>query len=163
MPEEKQTISLTIENTKDLEPLYATLYRVAIEPDAVTLMVSHAVAGQTISSYALVMPPEHYKVNSESVVNYFERLSALFTDVKASQESSFGLYNPRVYYGSLLDFAHYGDTGQIRMSWIDARIVAAIHSQGLDPKKVTAGRGVCMFDCPIAMQLGIIKKLYMGL
>ena len=162
MPD-KQTISLTIENTKDLEPLYATQFRVAIEADAVTLLVSHAVAGQTISSYALIMPPENYKVNSDSVIGYFERLSALFPDIKGAQESSFGLYNPRVYYGSLLDFAHYGETGQVRMSWIDARIVAAIHSQGLDAKKVTAGRGVCMFDCPLAVQMGIIKKLYMGL
>ena len=82
--------------------------------------------------------------------------------MKAAPESSFGLYNPRVYYGSLLDFAHFGEIGQIRMSWVDARVVAAIQ-QGVDPKKVVAGRGVCMFDCPLAVQMGIIKKLYLGL
>ena len=135
---------------------YANQYRTARDSDVISLFLGFGSSGQIASSVLLLVNSMTVNMNRESVTQYYDRLINAFPDGRPAEESPWIAASPTTYYGNFCDYSHFGPLAQIRLVYFSIRQLALAESRR--ETKVN-GQTSCVIDMPVAIQLGILKKI----
>ena len=165
MPENKE-ISLSISVREDSilkPPIFVNRFRVVKEDGLVHVFVGFNSAGQNLFSGLILLNDQTIVLNKHSVAPYYERLLDSNPQDHPAEEIPFTGGTPQLFYGNFLEFSHYGDLAQARLIYFSIWHLAVVNksrakSQAVDVPAETA----CVLNMPLALQLGMIRKIFLA-
>jgi hypothetical protein len=73
----------------------------------------------------------------------------------------FAVGTPELFYGNFLECCHFGDLAQIRLVYVGMTQLVLASQAPQTKGSPIPGLVACVLNLPVAVQIGIIKKVYM--
>jgi hypothetical protein len=144
------SIGLRFDPSEVVQPYFINRFNVVREEGVFRVNVGCQVGGQLLKAAAVILPEETIFLNRSETVEYFNKMA----DITPAEPVQFMFASIDVFFGQMFGFARNGALGEMNPIFFRLHLLA---SEGKD---VRASVGVSI-NMPIAVQLGIVKAIYL--